>query len=81
MRTLDFFARHETSGAPDRVKSWSVRYPYSDGDYTLPRPSLGKLTEPYGWKQAKADYLAAISRPLHNGAGAKNWHFVGDPLY
>ena len=40
MRNLDFFARHETSGAPDRVKSWSVRYPYSDGDYSLPRPPL-----------------------------------------
>jgi len=41
MRNLDFFARHETPGAPDRVKSWSVRYPYSDGDFTLPRPQVG----------------------------------------
>jgi hypothetical protein len=36
MLNLDLFTGRPTPGAPDKVKSWSVKYPYASGDYTLP---------------------------------------------
>ena len=39
----DLFTSRPTPGAPDKVRSWSVKYPYVDGDYALPRANPFKL--------------------------------------